>query len=221
VSSGYAVPASNLGGGSSLLLKNSDAHAWAEIFLEGVVWLPIEVTPEKTDIDPPKFAEQDLQQMLGEMARKEGRVQQSRSTGPRLGDLLAAVWGAIPWVLLGLLTAAYATKLWRLWLPSFAGPRTLPRVAYRAALDRLASVGVVRQVGESREKFRARTKGLSPSFAELTDAHLRAAFGRFEAVESRGLARSAGQVARELRVGVPWWRRLTGALNPVSWMLSK
>ncbi|CAN0597428.1 unnamed protein product, partial [Laminaria digitata] len=71
VSAGYAVPASNLGRGSALLIKDGDAHAWAEIYLAGVGWVPIEVTPEKTDIEPPQFNEQDLQQLLGEMARQE------------------------------------------------------------------------------------------------------------------------------------------------------
>ena len=81
VSAGYAVEAQNMGGGSSLLIKQGDAHAWAELYLDGVGWIPIEVTPEKTEVEPSPFEERDLQQLLGEMARRESRTERTPAAG--------------------------------------------------------------------------------------------------------------------------------------------
>ena len=224
VSAGYAVPAANLGGGSSLLIKSGDAHAWAELYLAGVGWVPIEVTPEKTDVEQKPFQEQDLQQLLGEMARKEGRESRDQAEGGfRLGPFLAAIREALPYVIAALLIGAYLAKLWRLILaPALANRRETPRVAYRAALDRLSAVGLVRNVGESRERFAQRTTDFAPSFGRLTAANVGVALGsRIERKLNEPLSPLAIGVAHELRKKMPWWRLLLGALNPISWLWSR
>ncbi len=223
VSAGYAVPSSNLGGGSALLIKSNDAHAWAELYLAGVGWVPIEVTPEKTDEQPQPFQENDLQNLLGEMARKEGRESRDQDgQGTKLGEVLAQIAQALPWVLLALLAAAYAIKLWRILSPALAGRAQGPRVAYRAALDRLSAVGLARQRGESRERFAARAAAVAPSFGRLTAAHVGVALGsRAERAIPVPLPPLAAGVASEVRSKVPWWRWLLGAVNPVSWLWSR
>jgi hypothetical protein len=246
VSAGYAVPASNLGGGSALLIKSGDAHAWAEIYLTDIGWIPIEVTPEKTDIKPSSFREKDLQQLLGEMARKEGRDSRDSYQGPTIMDAIRAFLRVVPWILLCALALGYLTKVWRLLAPSFTPKRRQPRIAYRAALDHLSMVGMVRMRGEPRERFAQRLKALTPSFGALTAVNVGAAMGSeivqrdmfapdqtFDelATSVRGeelpyrpqaplnlLTRSVG---REVRGHVPWWRWLLGALNPISWLWSR
>jgi transglutaminase-like putative cysteine protease len=230
VSAGYAVPAQNLGEGSSLLIKSGDAHAWAEIYLATIGWVPIEVTPEKSDVQPQQFQEKDLQQLLGEMARKTGRTSDQVATTSELMKALKALLAAIPYALLALVALAYLTKLWRLAAPQVLGVSKAPRIAYRAALDRLSAVGLSRRGGESREGFAGRVAVLSPSFSPLTEVHLAAALGspRFargglgagpsEAAPLPGLA---SRVGREVRKSLPWWRWVLGALNPVSWLWSR
>lgn len=223
VSAGYAVPASNLGGGSSLLIKSNDAHAWAELYLAGIGWVPIEVTPEKTDEEAQPFQENDLQQLLGEMARKEGRESRDQGAqGPTLREMLAAFLDVLPWILLALFLAAYGTKLWRIFAPAVGSRRQAPRLAYRAALDRLSAVGHTRRPGESRERFAQRTSGVAPSFGRLTSALVGVALGsRAEQAQPVPLPPLASRVATEVRQQVPWWRWLLGALNPVSWLWSR
>lgn len=223
VSAGYAVPAGNLGGGSALLIKQGDAHAWAELYLAGVGWVPIEVTPEKTDVENPPFQENDLQQLLGEMARKEGRDSRDQAEGSlNLRELARALLAALPWALLAAFVLAYGTKLWRRLAPALSAPRHGPRVAYRAALDALSAVGVTRRRGESRERFAARAAAVAPSFGRLTAVNVGSALGsRAERARSDALGPLASGVAREVRTQVPWWRWLLGLLNPVSWLWSR
>jgi transglutaminase-like putative cysteine protease len=223
VSAGYAVPAGNLGGGSALLIKSGDAHAWAELYLAGVGWVPIEVTPEKTDVENPPFQENDLQQLLGEMARKEGRDSRDQAEGSlNLRELARALLAALPWVLLAVFVLAYGTKLWRRLAPALSAPRHGPRVAYRAALDALSAVGMTRRRGESRERFAARAAAVAPSFGRLTAVNVGSALGsRAERARGDALGPLASGVAREVRTQVPWWRWLLGLLNPVSWLWSR
>jgi hypothetical protein len=246
VSAGYAVPASNLGGGSALLIKSGDAHAWAEMYLTGIGWVPVEVTPEKTDIKPSSFREKDLQQLLGEMARKEGRDSRDSYQGPTLRDAIRALLRTLPYVLLGALLIAYLTKGWRLLAPVFTKKDKQPRIAYRAALDWLSMVGLNRTLGEPRERFARRVGDLAPSFGALTAANVGVALGSTEIkaiIAAPESARDQGEggvrgdellkpprtalptltrsVAREVRKRVPWWRWLVGALNPISWLWSR
>lgn len=223
VSAGYAVPVSNLGGGSALLIKSNDQHAWAELYLAGVGWVPIEVTPEKTDVENPPFQENDLQQLLGEMARKEGRDSRDQAEGGLdLRAMAKAILAALPWLLLAAFVLAYGTKLWRRLAPALSAPRHGPRVAYRAALDALSAVGVTRQRGESRERFAARAAAVAPSFGRLTAVHVGTALGsRTERAHASALAPLASGVASEVRTKVPWWRWLLGLLNPLSWLWSR
>lgn len=227
VSAGYGVPAENLGGGSSLLIKQGDAHAWAEIYIEGTGWVPVEVTPEKTDVKPQSFAERDLQQLLGEMARKEGREGPKPYGGPKLGEMIAAALKTIPYIVAVLIALAYAMKGWRLARPYFAGAKKQPIVAYRAALDRLSAAGYLREHGEPRERFAKRVNTFSPSFSALTQKHVAVAFGSRDAlrsvasVEGRSLSSLALSVGTEVRKKVPLWRWIIGVLNPVSWLWSR
>lgn len=222
VSAGYAVSADNLGGGSSLLIKQGDAHAWAELYLAGVGWVPIEVAPEKSDVPEQQFAERDLQQLLGEMARKEGRSAREQGSTGSLKKFLDALWTALPWAVLAMLLLAYATKGYRLIAPYLSPRRQEPRLAYRAALDRLSAVGVVRAYGESRERFAARAQEVAPTFVRLTSAHVGVAFGSVSARRlEEPLTPLAASVAKETRGKIPWWRWLLGLLNPISWLFSR
>jgi transglutaminase-like putative cysteine protease len=225
VGAGYAVEARNRGGGDALLVREKDAHAWPEVYLEGLGWTVLDIAPEKT-LDPPQPApDPGLQQMLGEMARKEpgnpkedqkpaggGDLQKAVKTAAKAAAAMAALVAAL------MLVALYGIKIWRRAAPGFCPEAQLPRVAYRACLDRLAEAGVVRPYGASREAF-TRSGPQSRSLERLTALHLQAALGARKPRGDRATYRDlASRASAERSACVPAWRRALGWLDPFAWM---
>ncbi len=229
ISTGYHSDESNRRGGSTILLRGSDAHAWPEIYLEGLGWIVLDVAAERV-LDPPGQGsppDEDLQRILGEMARQQPptpdeptpRVQQPKPPyGKYTGYGLLALLG----LCLGVM---YAVKLWRRVVPAFASVASLPRVAYRAALDRVAEIGFSREFGETRERFAERVAKAVPSFQKVTDMHLAAALGdkrRDKAGRdeySRNAWREAlSAMSNDIPTAAKWWRRALGRINPASWL---
>ena len=224
VATGYAVSESARQGGSSLLLSGAASHAWPEVYLDGYGWVVFDVYPERA-LDPPEAPmDADLQRLLGELARGASPLPLSATDLPKLKELArrasiaTATWLSIT-VLLALLLL-YSVKGWRRLAPRFASSEMLPRVVYRAELDRLADVSVSRTRGESREAFARRVRVELPSFVELTDAHVAHAYGG-HSPDPTDLQDRAAQVRRDLRAGFPRWRRFLGLITPWSWLRSK
>lgn len=118
--------------------------------------------------------------------------------------------------------ALYLAKFWRRISPMFASQKNLPRVAYRAELDRLAELGLSRRRGESREAFAARVASVSPSFRELTNMHVGARFGSRNALARSGELKPLLQVIdTERRRAFVWWRRALGAIIPWNWLKAR
>ncbi|MEZ4338133.1 MAG: transglutaminase domain-containing protein [Sandaracinaceae bacterium] len=222
VGTGYAVPEANRQGGSALLLRNSDQHAWPEVYVDGVGWVVFDVAPQ-TVLDPPGDPpDPALQQLLAEMARGSTALEDApqpprplselaRWTVSRLAQLIVAL-------LLALLLIGFLVKLGRLYGSS------RPRAIYRRALDLLGMCGLRRRWGESPEAFARRLArdhaigGMRP----LTNRHLGAAFGHHGGPEVvRAMLRDLERVSNEVSRTVPAWRRTLGFLNPFSWLLTR
>lgn len=221
VAVGYGVDTARRGSGSSMLILGSMAHAWPEIHLEGVGWVTFDVYPEQSDEPPQEIVDQDLASMLGEIARNDptgGMSATGKKTPFPWGTILLIV-GLIAG---GAVVAAYAIKLTRRLLPGFAGQASTHRWAMRAALDRLADHGVVREPGETRERFADRVTGLTPSLRPLTMTHYRAALGAGDPAATSAEARTQLRAFnRDLTKTLPWWKRTIANLNPIGWLLSR
>jgi len=228
VAGGYAAESAFRRGGASLLLRARDAHAWPEVHLASTGWIPLDISPARSDVPPAQAPDADLQRMLGQMATQE----QPTQPPPPEEDPAPLVDRAFPYLrLLGrlllallilALPAAYLVKAWRRWIPWGATPARVPRLAYRAALDLLAARGLRRTRGEHREAFALRVGAVAPSLGPLTDLHLRAALGAPGGDPRRGeclaLLRAVRREAALAPCRVPRWLR---ALHPLPWYLSR
>ena len=166
----------------------------------------------------------DLQRLLGELARGASPIPLSATDLPKLKELARRISLTSATWLFALLTLVllvlYLVKLWRRLAPTWAPAAALPRVAYRAELDRMGELAVRRATGESREAFAHRVRDRFPSFEPLTRAHLAAAFGGHEADPLR-LRDEAAKLRRDIRSVFPFWKRFLGLLTPWSWLRSK
>ena len=142
----------------------------------------------------------------------------SRFNNTRWRRWLAAAGRLLLAALALAVVGGYGVRVQRRLSPAFASAAQCPRVAYRAALDRLSGVGLNRRYGESREHFARRLARLAPSLAPLTAAHLRAALSSAGPADPEPLRLLSGRVGTELREAVPLWRRLLAALDPFCWM---
>ncbi len=218
VAAGYAVPEADRAGGSALLVRGGNAHAWPEIHLEGVGWVVVDLAPETALDGGLAAADPELQRLLGEMLREQLREVPFEEPGARWTP--ADLGARVRQLLLGLLALGFALKWWRRLVPWVAPAAARPRLFYRAALDRLSELGERRRFGETREAFALRQTSRAPSFPQLTEVHLRAAFGGGAGVAPENLLDVARGLRQELSV-TPLWRRLLGGLDPTAWMRSR
>jgi len=180
--------------------------------------------PERA-LDPPEQPmDADLQRLLGELARGASPIPLSATDLPRIKELARRMTLTAGAWFLALLACAlvvlYSVKLWRRLAPSWARAAALPRVVYRAELDRISEVAIRREPGESRESFANRVGDRLPSFEVLTAAHVAHAFGGHQP-DPRWLRDEAANVRRDLRNRFPLWKRFLGSMTPWSWLRSK
>ncbi len=219
VAIGYAVDNRMRGAGSTVLILGDRAHAWPEIHLAGVGWVPFDIYPEQSDEPPPRIVDQSLESLLGELARDDktgGRAEEP------LSDPFRIPWAVVGfWLLLGFgvtLALAYAVKVGRQ-LAWMAGGD--PVRAYVATLDRFSDVGVARRPDETRERHAARLAALAPSMPRLTALHLKLTLGA-PTDEARAEALAlCRQVRRELAGSVGAPKRALGWLNPLGWWFTR
>jgi hypothetical protein len=125
-------------------------------------------------------------------------------------------------IAIGVLVAlAYLMKIARQLAPAFANDRSLPRLAYRAALDVLGEGGIRREEGESRELFAYRVRSSVPSLQPLTDAHAAVAYQSRRAPKTDAVRNALRRIRAERARTVPLWRRLLGIADPFSWLFTR
>lgn len=223
VATGYQSPESVRQGGSTIVLTDGFAHAWPEVYLDGVGWIVADVAPARSLDPPPSPPDPDLQRLLGQLARGDVPTPPGTESIPplvaRARAALLFVAERAGFVVALALLLLYLAKAWRRVAPRFVSDKAYARVAYRAFLDRLGDSGNARAIGESRERFAARLQRVCPSFGRVTDEHLAARFGgAWSRTRMNDAARDA---VRELREAVPFWRRFLGALSPLTFFKSR
>ncbi|MCA9777334.1 MAG: hypothetical protein KC800_11475, partial [Candidatus Eremiobacteraeota bacterium] len=162
VAGGYCVPAENRNDGPALLVGSRYAHAWPEIYIRGLGWVPLDVTPENTLEEPFEPPDPNLQRILGELARQAGTEEDlpgmaaKRNLRQMAGKGLRATAVSIPVLLLGAFLLMLLGKAIHLRRALSAAPERRAVTVYRAVLQRLAEFGFVREQGETRTEFARR-----------------------------------------------------------------
>lgn len=220
---GYSVPATNRGGGSSLLIQAINGHAWPEIYFKDVGWVIVDPAPQQTLVDMTTDPQNELQQLLGDMLRDEAAFDDYLETRQDSLIDLELVLNTLYALLAIMLLSSYLVKTYRQWAPSYSKPQNQHWLIYRAALDQLSALGIYREYGESREQFAARASSASPSMRVLTAKHLEIALGSTETqnLNKQQWLQLKSAIAMELRQSASNGRRAWAILNPVTWLWSK
>ena len=222
---GYAVPANNRAGGSALLIQAIHGHAWPEVYFRDLGWVIIDPAPQQTLVDMSTDPQNSLQQLLGDMLRNEASFDDFLASQEGSLIPLKSVLILLASLALIVLIVAFLTKYYRLWVPYKANSIHLYRLSYRASLDRLSSLGIRRQLGESREAFAQRVGHLAPSFGEITAQHLYYALGDGQAHDVHSEEFNWNSVSKEIQLQLashlPTWKRVLAAINPFSWLVTR
>lgn len=222
VSTGYAVEAAARRG-SSLIVMGGNAHAWPELYLDGLGWVILDIAPSE-NLDPPgEPVDEDMTKLLSDMARQNKEKAAATDFRWVRDAFLSAAKGFAIALFAGTILFHYLTKAWRRMRLTLSSTRALPRVAYRTALDMLVESGFVREEGETREAFARRLSDRLPSFQKLTAMHVAAKFadpkrdirGRPEYDRAAWIAAIVG-LQRELRAARGFGWRALGFVNPIS-----
>jgi hypothetical protein len=206
-----------------ILLRNSDRHAWAEVYFQDIGWIPFDVQPTQIENHADSPMDQDqLAELMGALEPGEELLPSDlEELEPSLAESDPL---ALPGVrsLLGLLIVLVATlymlKLLALNLWRFpASTRSKFLRAYRASIIRLADLGIEREVGETLSEFSFRVAG-QHNLQVLSNTALRSAASYSPHAKELISYDDIRNFIHSERKGfsvVPWKKRLFAALNPL------
>ena len=218
VAVGYAADLRTRGEGSALILMANTAHAWPEIHLEGIGWIPFDIYPQQSDEMPSDFVQPSLESILGDMARndvldEERRDRMKKTVRTSIGELLTRVSWGLCVILLGL----YFLRLIRaLYL---CRKSATIRQLYISILDMLSSYGYRRRNGETHLAFSHRVNALCPSLKRLTYDFQTECFGlnSLSSKERSFFRNTLNSTVSELRRRTTNRQKFFAYINPIAW----
>lgn len=217
VALGYAVDNRLRGSNSAVLLLSDQAHAWPEIYVDGIGWVSFDIAPENGDVEPRPFVDQDLESLFGELARDDKSG--GRSAVPK-SEAFQIPWRGmglgVACVLLILLVLAYLVKGYRILSACFVSKTSRLHFVTRSALDVRAMLGQRRARGETLESFALRQD--SACLQRLFLLHAQAKMGSAEAVSMEEAQELRRQAAAQAFGSARWWVIVLGILNPITWV---
>ncbi len=218
VGTGYLTDLSQAKDGH-ILLRMSDRHAWSEVYVSGVGWVPFDVQPEQveshaeTQVDAKMLEElmgilQPGEELLPqELVKDEKGVEEESTLWVPDRNSVVAVFAAI--IALFVLTKAALRHGWRL-APTPSGKL---RWAYVSVSSALCDLGVTRNEGETRLEFASRVRlvYLEP----LARLYVSDAYSRSSALDAQIVSDVVATVGSPLG-RLPAWKRCLAAVNPAS-----
>ena len=217
VAIGYAVDNRLRGTNSAVLILGNQAHAWPEIYLDGVGWVTLDIFPENGDEPPREFIDQELESLFGELARND-------KSGGKADDAIdhtfSIPWHAIWMTLLGLLILALLGSYTRKIIILIMGYRcdsiaTIHRPA-KAVVMIWSMYGHPWRKFSTLEEFAAQTAGPESATAQLMGLASAASLGSVVSSPDPDYIHKLYQDARrEAANKTKFHKILIGWLNPI------
>ncbi len=224
IGTGYMTDLSQAKDGH-ILLRLSDRHAWAEVFITGIGWVPFDIRPQQVESHADTQVDMKLlEELMGMLDPGEEILPPEASKDePALAPeerFTLPEWRTLALALAPLLLLLLGVKLYLRygWLLTRNPQRRTVR-RYRAIISQLADAGIRRIPAETRTEFSSRLKSLHDmQTGPATDLLLQSLY-RSQNMPQPALGTldtALSDTQRNVRQKLPWHRRLLAVLNPVA-----